>query len=85
MESVSILPLTSYLEDAPVFRVVIEPTGGNGVSKLSQTMVDKMMPVRKERIREMIGALESYEFFNPVLQKVPNNCPSIDQISMMIA
>lgn len=58
LESVSILPLTSCLEDAPVFRVVIEPTGSNGISKLSQAMVDKMMPVRKERIRDMIGELD---------------------------
>ncbi len=58
LESVSVLPLTSSLEDAPVFRVVIEPTGINGIAKLSQAMVDKMMPVRKERIREVMGALD---------------------------
>src|SRR5260364_377744 len=48
LESVSVLPLTSDLEDAPVFRVVIEPTGRSGISKLSQAMVDKIMPVRSE-------------------------------------
>ncbi len=58
LESVSVLPLTSSLEDAPVFRVVIEPTGSNGIAKLSQAMVDKMMPVRKERIREVMGKLD---------------------------
>src|SRR5260364_167512 len=58
LESVSVLPLTSDLEDAPVFRVVIEPTGRSGISKLSQAMVDKIMPVRKERIRDVIGALD---------------------------
>ncbi|CCD30175.1 putative PemK-like protein [Candidatus Glomeribacter gigasporarum BEG34] len=58
LESVSVLPLTSDLEDAPVFRVVIEPTGRNGISRLSQAMVDKIMPVRKERIREVIGELD---------------------------
>src|SRR5260363_287784 len=51
----AILPLISHIEDAPVFRVVIEPDKSNGISKLSQAMVDKIMPVRKEKISGIIG------------------------------
>lgn len=58
LESIAVLPLTSHLEDAPVFRVVIEPYKNNGISKLSQAMVDKIMPVRKERINEKIGKID---------------------------
>ena len=58
LESVSVLPLTSHIENAPVFRIVIEPTKNNGISKLSQAMVDKIMPVRKERISETIGKID---------------------------
>src|SRR5260363_186820 len=53
----AILPLTSHIEDAPVFRVVIEPDKSNGISKLSQAMVDKIMPVRKEKISGIIGKI----------------------------
>ncbi|KAF0333043.1 DUF3018 domain-containing protein [Gigaspora margarita] len=46
-----------HIEDAPVFRVVIEPDKSNGISKLSQAMVDKIMPVRKEKISGIIGKI----------------------------
>src|SRR5260363_141571 len=57
LKSISVLPLTSHIEDAPVFRVVIEPDKSNGISKLSQAMVDKIMPVRKEKISGIIGKI----------------------------
>jgi mRNA interferase MazF len=30
LQSIAVLPLTSHLADAPIFRVVIEPTINNG-------------------------------------------------------
>lgn len=58
LESISVLPLTSRLEDASVFRVVIEPHKNNGIAKLSQAMVDKIMPVCRERISGQIGKID---------------------------
>src|SRR5260363_75527 len=56
-KSISVLPLTSHIEDSAVFRDVIEPDKSNGISKLSQAMVDKNMPVRKEKISGIIGKI----------------------------
>jgi len=40
--SVTILPVTSDLRDTPLFRVRISHDEGNGLSKLSEVMVDKV-------------------------------------------
>lgn len=58
LDSVVVLPLTGNLEDAAMFRIVIEPTNQNGITKLSQVMVDKIMPVRKERIHAVVGEID---------------------------
>jgi len=39
--SVTILPVTSELREAPLFCVQVEPTWDNGLRRLSQVMVDK--------------------------------------------
>jgi mRNA interferase MazF len=56
--SVTIAPVTSTIVDAPLFRVTIEPTVGNGLRAISQIMVDKVTTVRRERIAQVIGRLE---------------------------
>jgi mRNA interferase MazF len=48
--SVSILPVTGELRDAPLFR--------NGLRKTSQVMVDKIQTVARSRIGKTIGRLE---------------------------
>jgi mRNA interferase MazF len=39
--SVTVLPLTSELIDAPLLRVSVEPGAGTGLRRRSQVMVDK--------------------------------------------
>ena len=56
--SVTILPLTSTLRDAPLFRVRIEPSKGNGLKAVSEIMVDKMTTVPKGKIQQVFGGLE---------------------------
>ncbi len=56
--SVTLCPLTSRLIDAPLFRLDVEPSEGNGLQKPSQVMVDKIATVRRERVREVIGKLD---------------------------
>jgi mRNA interferase MazF len=56
--SVTVAPVTSTLVNAPLFRLAIEPSGGNGLLKLSQVMVDKVTSVRREKIGPAIGELE---------------------------
>lgn len=56
--SVTLVPVTSTLVDAALFRLTVEPSPGNGLRALSQIMVDKVTTVRRARIGSTIGHLE---------------------------
>lgn len=56
--SVTVVPVTSTLLDAPLFRLTVEPSLGNGLRSLSQLMVDKITTVPRARITQTIGRLE---------------------------
>jgi len=58
--NVVICPLSGSLRDFD-FRVVIEPTPDNGLSKLSQVMVDRIIGVPRTRLRVRIGRLEDWQ------------------------
>ena len=53
--SVTILPITSELRDAPLFRVPIKPSEANGLQKPSEVMVDKAQSVSREKIGDTFG------------------------------
>jgi mRNA interferase MazF len=55
--SVVVCQMTSELEDAPDFRVTIEPGSENGLRLKSQVMADKPVTIRRERIGQKIGHL----------------------------
>ena len=55
--STTVLPITSTIVDAPLFRITLDPSPGNGLKKVSQIMVDKAVTVRRQRIGKVIGAL----------------------------
>jgi len=56
--SIVVCPITSHLQDAELFRITIEPSSDNGLQKTSQIMVDKIVAVRRDKIREGIGKLD---------------------------
>ena len=56
--SVTILPVTSELRDAPLFRIAVNPGESNGLSRPSQVMVDKPQSVAREKIGEVFGRLD---------------------------
>ncbi len=56
--SVTILPVTSELRDAPLFRILVNPTELNGLAKPSQIMVDKPQSIAREKIGEVFGRLD---------------------------
>jgi len=58
-ETVIVLLVSSYLIDAPLFRVTIEPSEENGLKQTSQVMIDKAMTVKKERLGDVFGHLEN--------------------------
>ena len=56
--SIVVCPVTSHLQNAELFRLPIEPSEDNGLQKTSQIMVDKIVAVRRDKIREPIGRLD---------------------------
>jgi len=56
--SLTILPVTSELLTAPLFRIMVEPTEGNNLKKRSQVMVDKVQAVAREKIGPTFGRLD---------------------------
>lgn len=56
--SITILPVTSELRKAPLFRIRVEPTDENGLRKTSEVMVDKPQTVAREKIGRTIGRLD---------------------------
>ena len=56
--SVVICQMTSECNDAPDFRVTIDPTKQNGLRVRSQVMADKPVTVRRERIGRQVGHLD---------------------------
>ncbi len=56
--SITVLPITGTLIDAPLLRVPIDPTGQNGLAKRSQIMVDKPQTPASGRLGSVIGHLD---------------------------
>jgi mRNA interferase MazF len=54
---VSVAPLTTARRNAPLLRVDIAPSTGNGLVSLSQAMIDTLQSVRVRRIGGIIGQL----------------------------
>ena len=56
--SVAVLPVTSTLQAAPLFRIGIEPDARNGLRQPSQVMVDKMQAVPRSRVGAVFGRVD---------------------------
>lgn len=56
--SITLLPVTSEIRSAPLFRVTIEPSETNGLRKVSQIMIDKPVSVRRDRVGKPFGRIE---------------------------
>ncbi len=56
--SVTVLPVTSELREAPLFRITIHPDAGNGLQKPTQVMVDKILTSPREKVGDTIGRLD---------------------------
>ncbi|MGB3554783.1 MAG: type II toxin-antitoxin system PemK/MazF family toxin [Jannaschia sp.] len=57
--SVTVLPLTSALRDAPLFRLLVEPSPETGLRVPSDVMVDKPVTVARGKVGETIGRLDA--------------------------
>ena len=53
-----VLLISGTLVDAPLIRITVQPTSGNGLRNTSQVMVDKVMAVKRDKLDQAIGKLE---------------------------
>jgi len=55
--TVTVLPVTSAVVAAPLFRITLEPDTENGLNKRSQVMSDKAMTVKRDNIGPAFGRI----------------------------
>jgi len=55
--TVTVALISSEIVQAPIFRLDIEPSETNGLSRPSQVQIDKIMSIRSEKIGSVIGEL----------------------------
>jgi mRNA interferase MazF len=58
LPSVTLCLVTSELRAAPIFRVTVDPSPDNGLRRVSQVQVDKVLTVARDRIGSTIGRLD---------------------------
>jgi len=56
--SIVVCPLTSSLQEAPLFRIRVMPSEETGIKKESQVMVDKIVALRREKLAHIIGRVD---------------------------
>ena len=57
-DSVTVCAFTTDATDAPLFRVLVEPSERNGLDVPSRIMVDKVTTVRRSRLGTHVGELD---------------------------
>jgi mRNA interferase MazF len=55
--SIAVCPLTSQPIEAPMLRILVEPSPENGLRAVSRLMVDKVTTVPRSRLGQCIGHL----------------------------
>ncbi len=59
LPSVTVLPLTSDLQNAPLVRITVEPESRNGLQRISQVMIDKAVTLPRSKIGRRIGQIDA--------------------------
>ena len=57
--TVTVLLVSSMRVDAPLFRITVQPSGENGLQKPSQIMVDKAMTVKRDKLGQAFGHIDT--------------------------
>lgn len=56
--TVTVLPVTGTLVAAPLLRITVQPSSGNGLQKPSQVMVDKAVTVKRDKLGQAFGRID---------------------------
>jgi mRNA interferase MazF len=60
-ESIIVCPFTTDPTSAPIFRLSVEPSAGNGLQEPCRLMVDKLTAVPRARLGRRLGSLAREE------------------------
>jgi mRNA interferase MazF len=69
--SVAVLPVTSDLANAPLFRIALQPSAGNGLQRPPQVMVDKPQSVQRQRLGPVFGRVDDETMVRPRYGRLP--------------
>jgi len=58
LPGITVCLVTSALRDAPIFRITVDPSPANGLQRVSQIQIDKIVTVARERVGGVIGRLD---------------------------
>lgn len=58
LPSATLCLVTSELHPLPVFRITVDPSPENGLRRVSQVQVDKVVTLKRERVGKVIGRLD---------------------------
>jgi mRNA interferase MazF len=50
--------ISGTLVDAPLIRLTVQPTPENGLQKVSQVMIDKIMTLKRDKLGPSFGSLD---------------------------
>ena len=56
--SIVVCLMSSDIQDAPLFRVTVEPSEQNSLKMTSQIMIDKLVAMKREKVSTIIGHLD---------------------------
>jgi mRNA interferase MazF len=59
LSSLIVCPMSSYVDAANLLRPIVAPTAQNGLLVRTQIMTDKLNTLRRDRVRRIIGTLDS--------------------------
>ncbi|MCX5591745.1 type II toxin-antitoxin system PemK/MazF family toxin [Alcaligenes endophyticus] len=57
--SVTVLPVSSTMVNAPLLRISIQPDSENGLQKPSQVMIDKALTVKRDKLGQAFGSVNA--------------------------
>ena len=56
--SLTVLPVTSTLVEAPLLRITVQPSQRNGLHNASQVMIDKALTIKRDKVGIVFGQIE---------------------------
>jgi len=56
--TILVCPLSSDIQDKPLLRPLVEAAPDNGLRLRSQIMADKLVALRRDRVRRVIGRID---------------------------